>query len=188
MIPEMQILSLGHLVVAAFTKVLGPFENLTSYVRTQFPTANIVDATGKVVQENFKKETPDHILVEGTLASGALASLQFRAATKTIDGHGITWTIAGSKGEIEIRGEQPGVWQMQSAPTLKLLKDSESEVEVVDYKIVAEPSIFGSIPGPALNVGRVYEAFATRDTQSYATFENALALHYLLENIIQTSK
>ena len=48
------------------------------------------------------KTAPDHILVQGELANGALASISFRKARKPVDALGLRWLITGTKGELEV--------------------------------------------------------------------------------------
>jgi hypothetical protein len=50
---------------------------LNAVLGTQYPLIDIVEdgGSGKIIEKNFRKDTADHILVQGTLDSGAVASI-----------------------------------------------------------------------------------------------------------------
>jgi hypothetical protein len=62
---------------------------------------------------NHTKTAPDHVLVQGILESGALASISFRTVASTVDNVGIRWLISGAEGEIEVTTPQMS-WQIRS--------------------------------------------------------------------------
>lgn len=156
-------------------------------MKTQHTTTNLVDASYNVVQPDFVKTAPDHVFVQGTLASGAVAALNFRAADNSVDGTSVRWTITGTEGEIEITVPVMTAFQMETSATFKL-QNAKGEIEEVDFKDSTEPSHISSITGVAPNTARSYEAFTKGETGKYASFEDALALQRVLDLILEHSR
>ncbi len=70
-------------------------------MKSDFPMVPIVNSKGETVGPAFRKTSPDRILVQGVLESGATASLVFRKPTASVDEVGFRWVITGTHGEIE---------------------------------------------------------------------------------------
>jgi hypothetical protein len=88
----------------------------------------------KVVNPAYPVTSPDHILVQGVLASGAVASFAFRKPPSTaVDDVGFRWLITGTKGEIEVTVPEMN-WQFAD-PRMKLRikKVGEETAREVDY-------------------------------------------------------
>lgn len=174
-----------HLVLDTFTSVLGNFENVQSILKTQFPTTNIVDGDGKVVRANYPKSAPDHIFVQGVLEGGAVASLSFRSVPSAVDRTGFRWLISGTKGEIEVTTPELG-WQLRSSEaSLKVRVGKDEEIENVDLSADPTSTV---VPFPGSNTAGLYDAFARGDSSQYATFEDAVKNHHLLDRILQSAK
>jgi hypothetical protein len=107
--------------------VLRPFASLSSVLKTEYDSINIINEKGEVITSNYHKTTPNHLLVQGMLSSGALASIAYRTVpdSPTTDGVGIRWIMTGSDGEIEITTPEIQ-WQMGR---LALLYGRDSERE-----------------------------------------------------------
>lgn len=168
-------------VLDSFTDVLGDFAELQSTLKNFYPTLPIKDADGKVKDAAYPKTSPDHIVVHGTLRSGAVVSLSYRTVKSAVDGIGVNWLISGTKGEIQVTTSESH-WQM-SDPKRKLrLKIGNEETVEVDFSQEE-----GNSNRFAINVAAQYEAFARGDEAHYATFESALKTHLLLEDIVRKS-
>ncbi len=174
-------------VLDSFTDVLGDFDDLHAILKTFNKTVAIRNMAGDVVNPAYERTSPDHILVQGTLSSGAVASIIFRKPKSAVDGVGFRWIITGTKGEIEITTKEAMTWQMAD-PSMKLRVKvgSESEAREVDYKGEADDRLSALEP-VALNTARSYVAFAEDDQSRYATFASALKTHKLLERIAKSA-
>src|SRR5262249_32599226 len=87
----------GH-TLAAVTSVLGEVASVSAVLETRWKTTFAEDT-----KENIPTTTPDQVLANGLLASGAPISLHFRGGVPR-DGEGLRWTINGRKGDIRITG------------------------------------------------------------------------------------
>ncbi len=157
---------------------------MKSVLKAQYPTINIINAAGDTIAQNHPKTAPDHILVQGVLESGALASLSFRTVPAAVDEVGIHWLISGTDGEIEVTTPQMP-WQLRSPGWTLKIKNGAEEAKDVEFSIPNENHP-GSFLG--INTARLYEAYANKETEKYADFEDGLATHCALQKIIQASK
>jgi hypothetical protein len=137
-----------------------------------------------VVTANHPKTSPDHILVQGTLASGATASIAYYTApTPTVDSKGIQWTITGTEGQIQVVTHE-GQWQMFEAPAISLkVRSGKGEVEELDL-VGGDGSVVESMGEKGRNTARLYEAFVSHDDghrDRFPDFEDALKTHELLD-------
>lgn len=176
-----------YVVLDSFTNVLGEFDDLQAILKTFTKTVPIFNRAGEVVNSAYPRTSPDHILVQGTLSSGAVASIIFRKPKSAVDNTGFRWIITGTKGEIEVTTKETQ-WQMAD-PDMKLRVKigKESEAREVDYKGDADDGL-SSLDPVALNTARSYVAFAEDDRTRYATFESALQTHRLLDRIAESAK
>jgi hypothetical protein len=133
---------------------------------------------------NHTKTAPDHVLVQGILESGALASISFRTVASTVDNVGIRWLISGAEGEIEVTTPQM-LWQIRSPGWTLKIKNGMGEAKDVEFGIPKE-NHSGSFLG--INTARLYEAYANKETEKYADFKGGLATHCALQKILQASK
>ncbi|KAK3382658.1 putative oxidoreductase [Lasiosphaeria ovina] len=179
----------GHFL-DSFIDILGDFDTLQSTLTTQWPTIPIVDKAGEVVNPAYPKTVPDHIMVQGRLASGAAASLSFRHTKASGDGTGIRWIIAGTEGEIAVTlpeslADISAQWQT-SYPRAKVHvrvgRDEPVEVDLDAGFAAHDPAVLALEHTP-LNTGLVYDAFAHGDKSRYADFASALRTRRLLERI-----
>lgn len=174
-------------VLDSFTDVLGDFDDLHAILKTYVKTVPILNSSGKIVNPAAPKNTPDHILVQGTLTSGAVASIIFRKPKSAVDNIGVRWLITGTEGEIEITTKEVH-WQMADPDmTLRVKVGKEGEASEVDYKGDGKDET-SKVDSLALNTARSYVAFAGDDQTRYATFESALKTHRLLERILESAQ
>jgi predicted dehydrogenase len=137
--------------------------------------------------EPRKKNTPDHVLVQGRLKSGAVASIVYRWCDlqEAVGNVGVRWIISGTEGELEITTDQ-GQWQM-SPPERKLkLKLRGKPEEGVDFP-VADAEFVRNMENFGQNSGRILNAFAQGDQAVYADFSSATQTHKLLDEILKKS-
>ncbi|KAK5654678.1 hypothetical protein OQA88_7002 [Cercophora sp. LCS_1] len=181
----------GHFL-DSFVDALGDFDTLQSTLSTQWPTIALLNATGEVVNPAYPRTSPDHILVQGKLESGAVASISFRHTKSAVDKTCIKWIIAGTDGEIEVTlaerlGAMESQWQVAS-PSFKLtVRVGREEVGEFDLSSVSDDLVAEGLDVVALNTGLLYEAFAKGDESRYASFETALKTHQLLERIVKAA-
>lgn len=173
--------------------MLGPFDasNIHAILKTVNKTTALYDSMkpdSKVVNPAYPVTSPDHILVQGVLASGAVASFAFRKPPSTaVDDVGFRWLITGTKGEIEVTVPEMN-WQFAD-PRMKLRikKVGEETAREVDYVAGQEDERTAGQIHVALNTARSYDAFAKGDETRFATFESALATHELLQRIVESA-
>jgi predicted dehydrogenase len=185
--PHYHNLQKAHLrfaVLDSFTHVLGPFSTLNSMLKTEYKTIDIIDTvTYDVTTPNHPKTSPDHVLVQGTLTSGAVASMAYYTAPgPKIDSVGIHWIITGSEGQIEIITPE-GQWQLGASGTRLKVVVGKGEVEVVDLD-GNDGEVVKSMVEIGKNTARVYEAFVSgvkEDKDRFADFRDAVETHKLLD-------
>jgi predicted dehydrogenase len=150
-------------------------------------TVSVLNAKGEVVNPAHPKTAPDVILVQGTLSSGAVASIAFRKPTEAVDNVGFRWLITGTEGEIEVTSAQ-AQWQMAD-PSFKLRVKVGKGVEAreVDFRAGGDARLSALLPR-AINTARSYAAFAKGDETRYATFESALKTKKLLDRILESAQ
>ncbi|KAK3381157.1 putative oxidoreductase [Podospora didyma] len=180
----------GHFL-DSFTYVLGDFETLQSTLQVQWPSVAVLDmSTGEVVNPAHPRTAPDHTMVQGRLKSGAVASISYRHNKVSVDEHNIRWIISGTQGEIEVTSPASTQWQIGDlASKLRVRYGKESEIEEVDYlaELATDHEDVTELNSFALNIGLVYEAFRKGNTARYATFEDSLKTHRLLNRIVEAS-
>ncbi|VUC30150.1 unnamed protein product [Clonostachys rosea] len=175
----------GHFL-DSFIHVLGGFDSLQSSLQTEIAEI-VIPAEDGVQEHTAQKNVPDHVLVQGKLKSGAMASIAYRWANlnEAVDDVGVRWIITGRNGEIEITTDQSH-WQMNS-PNRKLrLKLKGAPTKEIDFSS-PEPDFIKHIPQIGKNTGRILEAYARGNQADYADFESALETHKLLDEIVQKS-
>ncbi|KAF8253673.1 NAD(P)-binding protein [Wilcoxina mikolae CBS 423.85] len=163
----------GHLIDMV-QRTLGNITTFQSLLANQRKTVDITSSSGEVVEPSVPKDTADHISLHGILSSGAVLSLFVRGG-KQFDpkAPAITWTIYGSKGEIEITS--PNIFLQMSVDVKVRVKVGDGEPEVVEVDDEGKK-------GPAANVERLYEAFYNGD-ERVATFRDAVENHRFLEEL-----
>ncbi|KAK1847717.1 oxidoreductase family protein [Colletotrichum chrysophilum] len=176
----------GHFI-DSFTHILGPFD--TSSISSMLKTDNdhvpiyIPDRTAIAIPSH-PKTAPDHILVQGSLQSGALATVHFRTTQASIDDVGIRWIISGSKGEVEITSPSSS-WQGYFPNRKIKVKVFGGETRDVDF--AADLGAAAEVGQRAVNTALVLDAFAKGKMELYADFEAGLRNHKLLDVILKKS-
>ncbi|TVY49794.1 Galactose/lactose metabolism regulatory protein [Lachnellula occidentalis] len=148
----------------SFTHVLGPFSSpLNALFDLKYPRTKMMDFATMTQHAELDRTSPDHVFVQGKLASGALASIAFRTLptpNKEVEDGFLKWTITGTEGEIVVV-QKEGHWQIiDSDGFVVKMRKGKGEVEIVDLGTgVQDSEAVVAIGGTVRNVGRVYEAF-----------------------------
>ncbi|TGJ85507.1 hypothetical protein E0Z10_g3277 [Xylaria hypoxylon] len=85
---------LGHFL-DSFTHVLGDFADVQAIMKSTISKVSIVNSKGAVINPAYHKTSPDQILVQGALESGAVVSISARKPRATVDGVNFRWIISG---------------------------------------------------------------------------------------------
>jgi predicted dehydrogenase len=90
----------------AFNLVLGEFTSLSATLATR-RTSVVVQETQKTIPQT----SPDQVIVQGTLESGAVASVHYRGGANFAEkgSHDFFWEIEGEAGIITAKGSSGNV-------------------------------------------------------------------------------
>jgi predicted dehydrogenase len=169
----------GH-SIDALCMCLGEFESVSATVRTQVPQWHETD-TDKMVDVT----APDNIMVNGTLAGGAVVSAQ----SSSIPYHGSGWKLEvyGREGTLVVTsGGSPST----SGARLQGGKGDVSELE--DIEIPARHTwVPDSVPlGAPFNIAQLWSRFADAirsGERIEPDFDTAVQRHKLLDAILRSS-
>lgn len=168
----------GH-TIDAMRFVVGDLRRLSAMISTQADKWFETD-TNEIVNVS----SPDNVIINGLLYSGAVVSSQ--VSEVPFAGSGYRMEIHGSEGTlIATSGNAPQLGEV-------FLKGAQKNNEL---SLITVPDTLGNVAGQklvdeALNVGRMYSAFveSIRGNEScHPTFETALELHRLIDGIKQSS-
>ncbi|ESZ90925.1 NAD-binding Rossmann fold oxidoreductase family protein [Sclerotinia borealis F-4128] len=135
-------------------EVLGELSSVESLISNQRPVIKVVSADGTVVKENFEKTSPDHVMIQGTLESGAVLSATIRGGApfkEVLRLSGISMARRGRLGS--------------GVETIELEKGSFAKMAPINR-----------------NVARVYDAIAAGDKTILCDFENAVKRHEFIDD------
>ncbi|RFU81063.1 oxidoreductase family [Trichoderma arundinaceum] len=171
----------------SFRYILGEFASFQSILDIQHNNVKLIDfATGEVTDPARKRTAPDHMLLNGKLESGAVASIAFRKVTKTVDGKGLRWLISGTKGELEITIDGPNFQMDVAEKQLRLVQASDGQTQDIDFSDPKELGYAKNISPMGVNTSRLLERSLVAPTE-VASFEDALKLHQLLDKIAEAA-
>jgi predicted dehydrogenase len=159
---------------------LGEITDLSARVVTLDPRATVIGTS-----ETITVTSPDNVLVQGRLASGAVLSAQFLSAP---GGSGSSWTIYGEDGVLEIAGS--GLPHYADAGLTLRGAQGTGALEPLTVPASYDPVPAAVPDGPARNVAGVYLALAdaiATGTPADPGFTTALSLHRLLDAIQASS-
>lgn len=170
------------IAIDAFTNVSGQFKTLQSVFKIVEKTTKTFGTQGEVVDPAYKVTTPDTILIQGVLDNGAVATLSLRSSATTADDVGFRWIISGTEGEVIFTGGV-GFIQNDIANTKIQFRKWGSGAEDVEFG--GENT--GGLTGSPLSLARLYEAFASGDSEGFATIDQSLQTEKLLEDIVKSA-
>lgn len=161
----------GH-TMAAVQDVLGDIVEVSARLANR-RTSVVVVETG----ESRPMTSPDQVLVEGLLASGAPISVHYRGGTPR--GTGFLWEINGSEGDIQVTGAGGHAQLVQLS--LKGARGEEGELRAIDVP----GDYYSGWPDDVVprNVARVYARMAAdlrNGTATAPSFDDAVGLHRLI--------
>ena len=162
---------LGH-TLAGMREVLGGFGDISAKMIDRRKTVHIAD-TG----ETIPTTTPDQILVQGALESGAAVSIHYRGGISR--GSNFLWEINGTDGDIQVTGATGHAQVVQLSIRGGRGDASELTPPASAYEGWPDNSV-------ARNVARIY-ALIARDIRSgiraAPSFRDAVALHEVIDAI-----
>ncbi|CEJ62795.1 Putative NAD-binding Rossmann fold oxidoreductase family protein [Penicillium brasilianum] len=159
-------------------EVLGELSSFKSLLSNQRPVVRIVKADGSVAKENAKKTTPDHVMIQGSLKSGAVLSAMIRGGAPFKGSPGLEWSIYGEKGEIRITGPNAFI-EIVGTNSIQLHDFATDEI----VEIALKKGAFAEMGPLNRNVACVYEAIAAGDKTIFCDFERAVKRHQFIEEV-----
>ena len=172
----------GH-AIAAVQSVLGPIREIDAVLSQRRQTVSIVE-TG----ESIPLKTPDHVMINAVLQSGAPLSLQLRGGLPR--GIKLLWEINGTEGDLRITAaiEQAPVVNISPLRVEAGRKGQDGYIELE----IPKTYYFGLEDAVAArNVAGIYRLMADDlrlGTHAAPTFDDALDLHKVLSAIEQSDQ
>lgn len=172
----------GH-AIAAVQSVLGPIREIGAVLSQRRQTVSIVGT-----EESIPLKTPDHVMMNAVLQSGAPLSLQIRGGLPR--GIKLLWEINGTEGDLRITAA------IEQAPVVNISplrveagrkgQDGYTELEI------PKTFYFGlEDAAAARNVAGIYRMMADDlrlGTHAAPNFDDALELHKVLSAIEQSDQ
>ena len=151
------------------TLVLGEFSTINATATTVYPEVTLVDADKNPTGEILPSTTPDHYAITGVLKSGALASIIWRVGYKSTPGRRqLLWEIDGEDGSIRVESDTTSFMNLAN-PTVYL---NGEKVEIA-----------GGEGGAIEILGASWEAYASGEEAQYATIDDAVKNHRILDAV-----
>jgi predicted dehydrogenase len=169
----------GHFMDMLFHAVGQP-TTITALVRTQFP--ELTSSTG----ESFRNDTPDGVMVMGTLKDDAMLQIQLEGGK--CHQTGLQIDITGTDGDLQVTNERSFVTKHQD-----IIRGSQGEGG--SWKELHTPDRFHPIPPSDLDasvqdLAQLYAAFAHDRADRGKTirdFSDGLAMHSMIDAIYEAS-
>jgi predicted dehydrogenase len=195
---------LGH-TLAAFGDVLGPIADVSARLMVRRDRIEVINATETIYdtaqqrvgadQESkvqaagavsfLNATAPDQVLVHGRLKRGASYGIHYRGGL--CRGTNLLWEINGSDGDLQVLGDMGHAQMVQ----LRILGASGADKQMRPLSVPTAPR--AGLPQEAIprNVALVYERLAADirgATRTAPTFQDAVALHELIDRIEQSDR
>ncbi len=169
----------GHFMDMHF-HAIGEPSRLTALVDTQFPELTL--STGQI----FRNETPDAVMVMGTLQNGAMFQIQLEGGKH--NQLGLQIDITGTDGDLQVINEKSFVTKHQD-----IIRGAQGGDG--PWRELCTPDRFNFIPPSDLDVSvqdlaQLYAAFARDRIDGVKTtrdFSDAVAMHHLIDAVYQAS-
>lgn len=143
------------------------------------------DEPVKIVGE-VQRTCHDQIAIQGHLEDGAVFSFHMRGGHPFPNTPGLDWRIYGEKGEIRVTAPSANLHFGGPGHTIQVHHHESNSVE--DIKIPRDSWDEKDLPYTARAPARVYEAFADGREDQYATWEDALRRHRLVDEMYARSQ
>jgi predicted dehydrogenase len=170
----------GHFMDLLF-QVVGAPQTVSAVVQNQFPNITLIE-TG----ETFPNTTPDQVLVIGTLANGAVFTIQIEGGKR--NNSGLQIDITGMEGDLKVSN------------SLSFGNAEDNKIEGVKgdgepLRLLPIPERYHDLPASALDasvldLAYLYAAYANdreNGTSVAPTFADAVKMHRLLDLISAAS-
>lgn len=179
---SMLTIPFGH-SVDAFCWVLGEFTQLNATLATQRPKVKLLE-TGDYIDSNVA----DQIVVQGTLESGAVASVHFRGGMTR--GPNFVWDINGTEGDLRITAFGGHIQMLPLS--LSGARGAESELQPMDVPVAYDEAPDAAPEWPSISVARAY-AGLVKDMRGdgarhLPTFDDAVVRHRMIDAIARAAK
>jgi len=169
----------GHFMDMLFHAVGQP-ATITALVRTQFP--ELTNSHG----ESIRNETPDGVMVMGTLVNGAIYQIQIEGGK--CNQTGLQIDITGANGDLQVTNERSFVTKHHD-----LVRGAQGEGG--SWRELSTPDRFHLIPPSDLDtsvqdLAQLYATFAhdrLNGNKTTRDFSDALAMHRLIDAIYEAS-
>jgi predicted dehydrogenase len=155
---------------------VGKPASLTAIVKTQFPQVTMSDGS------NHQNETPDAVMVMGSLKNGAMFQVHLEGGK--LNQKGLQIEITGTDGDLEVSNERAFVTKHHD-----IVRGAQGDaspwrtIEIPDHLRLFPPS---DLDVSVQDLAQLYAAFA-RDrvtgTKSVRDFNDAVAMHRLIDAI-----
>jgi predicted dehydrogenase len=138
----------------------------------------IIKVDGSVAKKNAKKTNPDHVMIQGSLKSGAVLSAMIRGGAPFKGSPGLEWSIYGERGEIRITGPSAFI-EIVGTNSIQLHDFATDEI----VEIALKNGAFAEMGPINRNLASVYEAIAAGDKTILCDFERAVKRHQFIEEV-----
>jgi predicted dehydrogenase len=163
---------------------LGELKDFSAVLATRFPKSQLLTPDGKP-NGFIDRDTPDQILVQGTIASSrAPLSIHMRGGKPFKGNPSLYWTIFGEKGQIRVSSLSNSLGIHTGTEKVELYDHDKDEVEVIDTPF---PDVVKDLPPFSRCVALDYEGFATGNSEGLVTFNDAVVRHRFIDEIWKSS-
>ena len=172
----------GH-AIAAVQSVLGPIREVDAVLSQRRQTVSTIE-TG----ESIPMKTPDHVMINAVLESGAPLSLQLRGGLPR--GTGLLWEINGTEGDLRITATIEQAPVVNISP-LRVEGGRKGQKGYVELEIQQSQDCGPIEAVPARNVAGIYRLMADDlrlGTHTAPSFDDAVELHKVLYAIEESDR
>ena len=165
---------------------LGELSSFDSMLGLVHPKVTVNDPKNpeKGAMEIITATSPDQVFLQGRLQSEALLTYHLEGGKPFPGQPALQWHIVGDKGELFVTNPV-ALMDIMHGGVKVLLKEGGSKV-ASEVELPADAAV-DNLKHPAQNVGRLYEAFANRETELYADWKLARVRHELINEIYERS-
>lgn len=169
--------------------VLGDAEDLHALTQIQTPNLKILDSSGGKLVGEISTNSPDLVAVTASIQRSPITRDDAKLVVVWRTGSAFpdpkqpswVWTVTGEKGSLRLTSEGQYI-NLDEDFLIELYDRITGETRTIDWQWEEWQT---RLPGPAKNIGALYEAFAEGDESKYATFEDALMRHKQLDSMIE---
>lgn len=171
----------GH-VLDSVLHAVGELEDYSTLTGNFRKKMKVRRDDGTYSEEDFAKDTPDQMMLQGRLKRNppALFSFHLRGGDKFIGQPGSVWRVYGKKAELQMAFSGAGP-QIGVAEWLRISDFEKGEVEEV--KIDEGGEEWTGLPVQGQNIGRLYEAYAKGG--QFADWELAVKRHEMIDGFYE---